>query len=70
MSSPFLESVRKNFKGILAQMQVETVNLLAAARRGAAAKGAYRRCCRSSTMSDIAFVAAPRICPPGARAKM
>src|SRR5438876_12335191 len=70
MSSPFLESVRKNFKGILAQMQVEPVNLLAAARRGAAAKGAYRRCCRSSTMSDCAFVAAPRICPPGARAKM
>src|SRR5438034_7625332 len=37
---------------------------------GAAAKGAYRLCCRSSTMSDIAFVAAPRICPPGARAKV
>jgi len=32
--------------------------------------GAYRLCCRSSTMSDIAFVAAPRICPPGARAKV
>jgi len=29
MSSPCLESVRKNFKGILAQMQVEPVNLLA-----------------------------------------
>jgi len=28
------------------------------ARRGAAAKGAYRRCCRSSTMSGIACVAA------------
>src|SRR5438034_7008641 len=37
--------------------------------------GARRRAgicfvCRSSTMSDIAFVVAPRICPPGARAKM
>jgi len=39
--------------------------LLAAGRspEGAAAKGAYRLCCRSSTMSDIAFVAAPGICP-------
>src|SRR5439155_1123458 len=38
---------------------------------GAAAKGAYRRCCRSSPMSDIACVAAPRIwIPVGARAKM
>ena len=44
--------------------------LRAAARRGAAPKGAYRLYCRSSTMSDIDFVAAPRICPPGARAKM
>src|SRR6266516_1887907 len=45
--------------------------LRAAARRGAAPKGAYRRCCRSSTMhTGIACVAAPRICPPGARAKM
>src|SRR5919109_2754955 len=43
--------------------------LRAAALRGAAAKGAYRLCCRSSTMSDIVCVAAPRICPPGARAK-
>src|SRR5437870_5761706 len=43
--------------------------LRAAARRGAAA-GGHLLCCRSSTMSDIAFVAAPRICPPGARAKM
>src|SRR5437773_12459534 len=39
------------------------------ARRGAAA-GGHLLCCRSSTMSDIACVAAPRICPPGARAKM
>src|SRR5213083_1846900 len=38
--------------------------------RGARRRRAYRLCCRSSTMSDIAFVAAPRICPPGARAKM
>jgi len=45
-------------------------NVRAAARRGAAAKGAYRLCCRYSTMSDIDFVAAPRICLPGARAKM
>ena len=43
--------------------------LRAAARRGAAA-GGHLPCCRSSAMSDIAFVAAPRICPPGARAKM
>ena len=41
-----------------------------AARRGAAAGGHLLRC-RSSTMhSGIACVAAPRICPPGARAKM
>ncbi len=38
---------------------------------GAVAKGAYRLCCRSSTMRPgIACVAAPRICPPGARAKV
>src|SRR5919109_5185192 len=43
--------------------------LRAAARRGAAA-GGHMLCCRSSTMSDIDFVAAPRICPPGARAKV
>src|SRR5437867_5307697 len=44
--------------------------LRAAARRGAAA-GGHLLCCRSSTMhSGIACVAAPRICPPGARAKM
>src|SRR6059036_3705237 len=52
------------------QRELRPAALWAAARRGAAAKGAYRRCCRSSTMSDIDFVAAPRICPPGARAKM
>ena len=42
-----------------------------AARRGAAAGGHLLRC-RSSTMffSGIACVAAPRICPPGVRAKM
>src|SRR5204863_2233683 len=50
--------------------RAEITHILLQARRGAAAKGAYRRCCRSSTMSDIDFVAAPRICPPGARAKM
>jgi len=44
--------------------------LRAAARRGAAAGGHLLRC-RSSTMhTDIACVAAPRICPPGARAKV
>src|SRR5437667_5074276 len=44
--------------------------LRAAARRGAAA-GGHLLCCRSSTMhTGIASVAAPRICPPGARAKM
>src|SRR5207247_9871075 len=43
--------------------------LRAAAQRGAAA-GGHLLCCRSSTMSDIACVAAPRICPPGARAKV
>src|SRR5213078_2736766 len=44
--------------------------LRAAARRGAAA-GGHLLCCRSSTMhTGIACVAAPRICPPGARAKM
>src|SRR6266700_6533578 len=44
--------------------------LRAAARRGAAAGGHLRRC-RSSTMhTGIACVAAPRICLPGARAKM
>src|SRR5439155_9178170 len=52
------------------QRELRPAALWAAARRGAAAKGAYRRCCRSSAMSDIAFVAAPRICPPGARAKV
>src|SRR5213075_1301066 len=44
--------------------------LRAAARRGAAA-GGHLLCCRSSTMhTGIACVAAPCICPPGARAKM
>ena len=44
--------------------------LRAAARRGAAAGGHLPRC-RSLTMhTGIACVAAPRICPPGARAKM
>ena len=44
--------------------------LRAAARRGAAAGGHLLRC-RSSTMhTGIACVASPRICPPGARAKV
>src|SRR3989475_13090229 len=48
----------------------EQHRLRAAARRGAAA-GGHLLCCRSSTMhTGIACVAAPRICPPGARAKM
>src|SRR5438034_8547065 len=47
----------------------QPASLRAAARRGAAAGGHLLRC-RSSTMSDIAFLAAPRICPPGARAQM
>ena len=42
----------------------------AAARSGAAAGGHLLRC-RSSTMhTDIACVASPGICPPGARAKV
>src|SRR5207249_3263827 len=39
-------------------------SLRAAARRGAAAGGALLRC-RSSTTSDMAFVAAPPSFPPG-----
>src|SRR5205823_6947559 len=59
-----------NTQAVCEERATKPAGLRAAARRGAAAKGAYRRCCRSSTMSDSAFVAAPRICPPGARAKM
>ena len=40
-----------------------------AALRGAAAGGHLRRC-RPPEMKHIACVAAPGICPPGARAKM
>ena len=44
--------------------------LRAAARRGAAA-GEHLLRCRSMAMhTGIACVAAPRICPPGARAKV
>jgi hypothetical protein len=49
---------------------MNNVYTLLQARRGAAAGGHLLRC-RSSTMhTDIACVAAPRICPPGARAKV
>ena len=44
--------------------------LRAAARRGAAAGGHLLRCRSSAMRTGIACVAAPRICPPGARAKV
>jgi hypothetical protein len=42
----------------------------AAARKGAAAGGHLLRCRSSTIHTDITCVAAPRICPPGARAKV
>jgi len=45
--------------------------LLQAPRPAGEAAGGHLLRCRSSTMhTDIACVAAPRICPPGARAKV
>ena len=41
-----------------------------AALRGAAAGGHLRRCRSSEMNHHIACVAAPGICPPGARARM
>src|SRR5205823_8206463 len=68
---PLARRERRAIPGAVCEERAtKPAGLRAAAQRGAAAKGAYRLCCRSSTMSDIAFVAAPRICPPGARAKM
>ena len=43
--------------------------LLTATQRGAAAGGHLRRCRFSTMGNDIACVAAPCICPAGARAK-
>src|SRR5437867_5372740 len=60
-----------NTRAVCEERATKPAGLRAAARRGAAPKGAYRLYCRSSTMhTGIACVAAPRICPPGARAKM
>src|SRR5438876_156058 len=68
---PLARRERRAIPGAVCEERAtKPAGLRAAAQRGAAAKGAYRLCCRSSTMSDIAFVAAPRICPPGARAKV
>ena len=47
----------------------QVMHFAAAALRGAAAGGHLLQC-RSSTMNDIACVAAPCICPPGARAEV
>src|SRR5437762_6932297 len=58
-----------NTQAVCEERATKPAGLRAAAQRGAAA-GGHLLCCRSSTMSDIAFVAAPRICPPGARAKV
>ena len=57
-------------EAVCKERATKPAGLRAAARRGAAAGGHLLRC-RSSTMyTDIACVAAPRICPPGARAKV
>src|SRR5919197_2628069 len=67
---PLARRERRAIPGAVCEERAtKPAGLRAAALRGAAAKGAYRLCCRSSTMSDIDCVAAPRICPPGARAK-
>src|SRR5437773_12361311 len=68
---PLARRERRAIPGAVCEERAtKPAGLRAAARRGAAPKGAYRLYCRSSTMSDIDFVAAPRICPLGARAKM
>src|SRR5438128_8002753 len=64
-----VKCVPRSAGAVCEERATKPAGLRAAARRGAAA-GGHLRCCRSSTMSDIAFVAAPRVCAPGARAKM
>src|SRR5206468_4939868 len=67
---PLARRERRAIPGAVCEERAtKPAGLRAAARRGAAA-GGHLLCCRSSAMSDIAFVAAPRICPPGARAKV
>src|SRR5947208_10814961 len=67
---PLARRERRAIPGaVCGERATKPAGLRAAARRGAAA-GGHLLCCRSSAMSDIAFVAAPRICPPGARAKV
>src|SRR5205823_4677353 len=68
---PLARRERRAIPGAVCEERAtKPAGLRAAARRGAAA-GGHLLCWRSSTMrSGIACVAAPRICPPGARAKV
>src|ERR671930_1010071 len=67
---PLARRERRAIPGaVCKERATKPAGLRAAALRGAAA-GGHLLCCRSSTMSDIDFVAAPRICPPGLRAQM
>ena len=67
---PAGEARATSIRWVCEERATKPAGLGAAARRGAAAGGHLLRC-RSSTMhTGIACVAAPRICPPGARAKV
>ena len=64
------EARATSIRWICEERATKPAGLQAAARMGATAGGHLLRC-RSSTMhTGIACVAAPRICPPGARAKV
>jgi len=70
LPGPLARRERRAYPLVCKERATKAAGLGAAARRGAAAGGHLRRCRSSTMLSGIACVAAPCICPPGARAEV